>query len=132
MINIGLNNGLGTIVLGLIMATFDLFAMSFMKTTADITQAFSIGRWIRLLIFPILVYAAQPILFFLGLHNGASMTVLNLTWDIMSDLLVTAAGVLWFKESLSTFKLWGVVFGLTAVLLFVLDGGNLATPPQPP
>lgn len=120
----GLTNGFGTIILGLIMATCDLFAMSFMKTTTDITQAFSISRWVRLLIFPMIVYAVQPVLFFMGLHNGASMTVLNLTWDIMSDLLVTATGVFWFKEALSTFKLWGVVFGLTAVLLFVLDGGN--------
>ena len=119
-INIGLNNGVGTIVLGTLMAVFDLLAMTFMKVNSS-QNILGVSQWFKTLGFPSFIYALQPILFFFGLQNGATMTVLNLTWDIMSDLIVTATGVFWFKESLSVMKLWGVLFGLTAVLLFVLD-----------
>ena len=45
------------------------------------------------------------------------MIVMNLLWDLISDVLVTANGVLYFKESLSRTKAFGVMFSLLGIFL---------------
>jgi multidrug transporter EmrE-like cation transporter len=45
------------------------------------------------------------------------MIVMNLLWDLISDVLVTANGVIYFKESLSHTKTLGVVFSIMGIYL---------------
>jgi multidrug transporter EmrE-like cation transporter len=69
------------------------------------------------------LYMIQPWIFLKGL-NFTSMTVLNLSWDLLSDILVTVSGLLYFRESLTEYKLIGVLFALLAITLFALDGAS--------
>lgn len=106
-----------SILLALLLATFDLFNMSMMKNIT-IGQSPKIFMW-----FVTLLYAVQPWIFFNGLAF-TSMTVLNLSWDLISDILVTLSGVLYFRESLTEYKLVGVLFALVAITLFAFDGSS--------
>lgn len=106
-----------SILLALLLATFDLFNMSMMKNIT-IGQSPKIFMWLVTLL-----YAVQPWIFFNGLAF-TSMTVLNLSWDLISDILVTLSGVLYFRESLTEYKLVGVLFSLVAITLFAFDGSS--------
>ncbi len=50
------------------------------------------------------------------------MTALNLMWDVMSDILVTASGLFYFKEKLSYKKYIGLSFAFVAI--FLLSGDD--------
>ena len=69
--------------------------------------------------FPTLVYAVQPFIFYSALSH-TSMTVMNLLWDVLSDIFVTASGLFFFKEHLSFKKHLGVLFAFMAVFLLCL------------
>ena len=98
------------IVYGTYMATVDVFVLSLLK-------AINLG-WIgpAMMVLPTLIYAMQPWVFLTSLKYE-SMTVMNLLWDVMSDLMVTFTGLYFFKETISTTKMVGVGFGLVAVFL---------------
>jgi len=102
---------------GLLMATIDAFMLSFIK-------AFNLG-WIkdfgwfkgaRLMLLPTIVYALQPWIF-LEAMKFETLTVMNLLWDMTSDVLVTAVGLLYFEETLSPRKMLGVVMSFIAMCL---------------
>jgi multidrug transporter EmrE-like cation transporter len=46
-----------------------------------------------------------------------TLTVMNLLWDMTSDVLVTAVGLLYFEETLSPRKMLGVVLSFIAMCL---------------
>lgn len=98
------------IVYGTYMATVDVFMLSMLK-------AINLG-WINhaMIFLPTLIYAMQPWVFLASLKHE-SMTVMNLLWDVMSDLLVTFTGLYFFKEELSPTKMMGVGFAIVAVFL---------------
>lgn len=94
------------------MASIDVISLSILKY-------FSIGSikntlW---LIPAVVIYSFQPLIFLKSLaYEG--LTVMNLVWDLSSDILVTALGMLWFRESLSASKLWAVIFAFISLALF--------------
>ena len=45
------------------------------------------------------------------------MTVLNIFWDVMSDLIVTAIGFYIFGEKLSTLQCIGLALSLAGITL---------------
>ena len=45
------------------------------------------------------------------------MTVLNVLWDVISDITVTLIGVLYFGESLNTMQCIGLALSLTGITL---------------
>ncbi len=59
----------------------------------------------------------NPWIFLNGMKH-TRMTIMNLSWDIMSDLLVRAIGLFYFREQITRTKLLGVGFALTAAFLF--------------
>ena len=66
------------------------------------------------------VYALQPYIFLQSL-GYETMTVMNILWDLISDLIVTATGLLYFKEKLTPVKQLALVFAFIAILLFACD-----------
>jgi EamA domain-containing membrane protein RarD len=72
------------------------------------------------MIIALLFQSIQPWIFLKGL-NSSSMTILNLTWDLVSDILVTLMGILYFREEISGLKMIGVLFAFVSVSLFALD-----------
>jgi drug/metabolite transporter (DMT)-like permease len=62
------------------------------------------------------IYSFQPLIFYKGLEY-APMTVLNLTWDLFSDLLVCFIGFVIFKESLTPRQYIGVILAFVSIIL---------------
>ena len=105
------------IAIGGILAVFDLFNLSVLKHI-------SLGSYKKAFIWPVVfMYALQPWIFIKGL-NYTSMTVLNLSWDLISDILVTLCGIFYFRESLTNYKLFGVFFAVISIILFGIDGAS--------
>ena len=99
------------ILFGLAMASLDGIILSLLK-------AVSLG-WLgslRWMIVPTIAYAAQPWIFLQSL-KFEGLTVMNLLWDVMSDVIVTLIGLFYFGESLTWSKKLGVVLSLFSVFL---------------
>lgn len=92
------------------MALIDAFILSSIK-------AYSLGwiKW-RGVIIAMLVYAFQPLIVLESLNVG-SLIVMNLLWDVMSDVLVTVFGIVYFKEKRSNVKMLGVVLSFISLVL---------------
>jgi len=100
------------------MALIDTFMLGLIK-------AISLG-WLSsaAMIFPTVMYALQPWIFATSLKHE-SMTVMNLLWDVISDVMVTASGLVFFKEKLTNTKLLGVCLAIIAVTLMAWPGKEL-------
>ncbi len=98
------------LIYGTYMATVDVFMLSLLK-------AIHLG-WISkvFLFLPTLIYAMQPWVFLTALKYE-SLTVMNLLWDVMSDLMVTGTGLFVFKETITRTQMIGVGFALVAIIL---------------
>ena len=63
----------------------------------------------------------DPLIFYTAL-GFESMTVMNLLWDLMSDIIVTLVGLLYFKEVLPLTKKVGVVLSFISMFLMTYEG----------
>ena len=68
-----------------------------------------------------LLYVIQPFIMYRVLQMGGTVTVLNLSWDCLSSIIVTLLGVFYFKDKVKGLKLYGMMFAFLAVFLFALD-----------
>ncbi len=67
-----------------------------------------------------LIYSLQPLIFLQSLQFE-SMTVMNMLWDVMSDIYVTLIGIFYFREKISHIKMIGLSFAFIAVFLLSFD-----------
>lgn len=100
------------------MATVDTLMLSGIKIIG--TKA----KYLKWMIVPTIVYAIQPWIFLSSL-KFQTMTVMNLTWDLMSDILVTTVGLFYFGEKLGPVKSLGVFTALISIALLAYDDGTL-------
>jgi drug/metabolite transporter (DMT)-like permease len=68
------------------------------------------------MIIPTIAYAVQPWIFFSAM-KFESMIVMNLVWDLTSDLLVTLLGLFYFGEKLGRIRSIGLVLGMVSLCL---------------
>ena len=75
------------------------------------------GIWM----FPLamLVYSIQPLIFYNAL-SLESMAVMNVLWDVMSDVIVTIIGFAVFGETFTTQQCLGLAFSLIGITLLGL------------
>lgn len=102
------------IFIGLILAIIDIISMGIVKEVS--IKKFN-NNW---MIFAIILYGIQMIIFRHGLEN-VSMTTLNLTWNIFSSIVITLVGLYYFHEKISNLEKYGVLFGLISLILFSLS-----------
>jgi len=100
---------------GLVMASFDVVMLGIIKMVSK--DQVKLLRW---MILPTIMYAIQPWIF-LGSLQFESMIVMNLMWDLLSDILVTMSGFLLFKEKIGPFKKVGVIFSILAMFLLSIN-----------
>ena len=100
---------------GAIMASIDVFMLSIIKTVSG-----DVPRFIRWMVLPTVIYALQPWIFLSSLRFE-SLIVMNLMWDLISDILVTATGFLLFKERLGPYKTLGVILSFVSIVLMSLQ-----------
>jgi len=103
-----------TLGFGLTLASIDVVMMPMVK-------AITYGWPIQLLIFPILVYAMDPILFYFALKSEG-MVLMNLTWNMISNMIVTLTGVFVFRETIPGLKGFGIVLGFLALFCMTYEG----------
>lgn len=75
------------------------------------------------MIVPVLLYGASPFLFLKALEQE-TLTIMNLVWDLTSDLIVTFIGLVVFAERLPPLKLLGVVFSFIGLFLMTYEGNG--------
>jgi len=105
------NFSLLPIFLGTLMAVVDLIMMGSVKMIHQGTLSTTIG-----LPLAVIVYALEPVIF-LKAMNYEGMAVMNLIWNLMSDIIVTLQGVLIFGESIKGIR-W-VAIGMAIVSLTI-------------
>jgi multidrug transporter EmrE-like cation transporter len=93
------------------MASIDAFIFSLLKAKyLGISKAF----WIIPL--SMLVYSTQPLMFYSSL-SIESMTVMNILWNVMSNIIVSLIGIFLFGEVLSINQYVGIIFSLIGITL---------------
>jgi multidrug transporter EmrE-like cation transporter len=102
---------------GLLMAMVDVFMLSLVKTVS------MDSKLIRWMVIPTILYAIQPWIFLQSLQFE-SLIIMNLMWDVMSDILVTLTGLILFKETIGPYKLVGVLLSFVSITLMSLDDGG--------
>jgi hypothetical protein len=86
-----------------------------------IIKGVSIGWDVRWMVVPFLLYAASPFIFLVGLR-GETLTILNLVWDLTSDIVVTFIGLALFAEKISSVKKIGVALSFISLVLMTYEG----------
>lgn len=79
------------------------------------------GRW--MLPLASIIYAMQPLVFFQSL-SLESMTIMNILWDVMSDVIVAIIGIYVFGESLSKIQVIGLILSLSGITLLGFKDDN--------
>ena len=102
---------------GLTMALIDVFMLSIVKSVSLDSR---IVKW---MVIPTVMYALQPWIFLQSLQFE-SLIIMNLMWDVISDVLVTLTGLILFKESIGPYKLVGVLLSFISITLMSLDDGG--------
>lgn len=80
-------------------------------------------KHIAWLLLPMMMYALQPVLFYLSVHYE-TLTVMNLLWDVISDVMITSIGIFLFKEIIGPYKKLGVIFSFLSIILMSLNDGT--------
>jgi hypothetical protein len=102
------------IVFGLGMASIDVIMMSTVKQVT--LGALPVRTGIP---FATLIYALEPLLFWQSMVlTGESMTIMNLIWDLTSDILITLLGIFWFGEKVVGLRVVAVCLSLVALTIF--------------
>ena len=86
-----------------------------------VIKGVSIGWSKWLMIIPVLLYASSPFIFLQALSRE-SLTIMNLVWDLSSDVVVTLIGLVVFAEKISPVKLLGVISGMVSLILLTYEG----------
>jgi multidrug transporter EmrE-like cation transporter len=103
-----------TIFFGLTFGLLDSIALPMVKRVSN-------GADYRWMILPMLMYAASPFIFLEALKEE-TLTIMNLVWDLTSDLVVTFIGIFFFMEKISHVRLVGVVLSLLSLSLMAYEG----------
>ena len=97
-----------------LMATMDAVVLAWIK---DYALGLVSWKFVPLAMF---MYGLQPYIFLQSMRYE-SMTVMNIMWDLISDVLVTATGLLYFKEKLTPVKHGALGLAFVSILLFACD-----------
>jgi drug/metabolite transporter (DMT)-like permease len=104
-----------TLGFGALLALIDSISLPILKGV-------KMNEWPRwLLSIPICLYALDPIIFYTALGTE-SLTIMNIVWDLMSDVIVTIIGIFFFKEVLPLSKKIGVGMSFIGLFLMTYEG----------
>jgi drug/metabolite transporter (DMT)-like permease len=100
--------------------------MAFIDTIVlSLFKGYSSGliTWKAVIPFGMALYSLHPFIFLKALKYE-SMTVMNLLFDVISDISVTIMGLFYFKEEISKMKLVGIFFAFIGIVLLSYDSVN--------
>jgi multidrug transporter EmrE-like cation transporter len=105
-------NGLTT---GLLLAINDAISLGITK---NIYLKNTEYYWIFV---PVILYCLQIFIFYYGLHK-TPMSILNITWNLISNVLVTIIGIYYFGEKINNLKAIALGFAFVSIILFGIEG----------
>jgi len=97
---------------GIFMALLDVIMMASAKLVSLDVIPYGVG-----LPLATLAYAFQPFLFIKALQFE-DMVVVNLIWNLASDVIITAVGLFYFREKISDLRWVAMFFSLVSIALF--------------
>jgi multidrug transporter EmrE-like cation transporter len=100
------------IVFGVAMALVDVVMMFTAKFVHLGTIPYSIGLPVAMA-----AYSVQPYVFIKGM-NYEGMAVMNLIWNLSSNVIITLAGVFLFKESIRGLRWVAILMSVFSLGLF--------------
>ena len=104
-----------TILYGILLASMDVIMMPITKMVSRGTL--SLG-WMA---FATLVYALDPWIFLQSL-KGETMTIMNMVWNMASNIVITYTGLVLFGEKISIVKSIGIALSFISILLMTYEG----------
>ena len=99
------------IFFGIVMATIDIIMMSSVKMISQGTMPSSWGVPLS-----VGIYALEPLIF-LKAMKYEGMTVTNLVWNLMSDIVVTLQGIFIFGESIKGLRWVAICMSIFSLCL---------------
>lgn len=96
---------------GVVMALIDTGMLGLVKEISK-----NSAKALSLMIIPTIAYAIQPWVFLSSL-GVESLTVMNLMWDLLSDVLVSLVGIFYFGEKIGNVKMFGLILGMISLAL---------------
>ena len=111
-------NSINGLLVGLVLAINDVFSFGLTKSIYLQNGIFKQKYW---LIIPVILYGLQILIFYYGLGK-TSMSVLNITWNLISNVLVTLIGIYYFGEKINNLKTIALGFAFVSIILFGIDG----------
>lgn len=105
------------LAIGVILALIDSTVLPIVKKihTGELDQNY--------IIVAMFIYALAPLIFLMGL-NYASLTVMNITWDLASDVFVTFIGLVILREGIGVRSAFGLIFAVISILLLLSDDNS--------
>ncbi len=100
--------------------------MAFIDTIVlSLFKAYSLDqiKWRAVIPIGMVLYSLHPYIFLQSLKYE-SMTVMNLLFDVISDITVTFVGLFYFKEGITKIKALGLVFAFIGITLLSWDSIN--------
>jgi multidrug transporter EmrE-like cation transporter len=76
----------------------------------------SSAKYAGLMIIPTLAYAVQPWVF-LSAMKTETMTIMNISWDLLSVVLVSLVGIFYFGEKIGRVQMVGLVLAFISLTL---------------
>ncbi len=95
----------------LVMALIDVMMFPIVKNV----QLGYFNMW--WLIIAVLLYSVQPIILYNAL-SYSNVLVLNISWDLLSDILVSLMALFILKEQISRDSQIGLLFAIIAIYFF--------------
>jgi multidrug transporter EmrE-like cation transporter len=105
---------LRTLGFGSLLAFNDIVMMPFVKQI--------VGGWpFAYILFPMLAYALDPLIFFFAM-KGEGMALMNLVWNLISNVIITFTGIVMFKEVVPPTKMIGIALSFVALFFMTYEG----------
>ena len=101
---------LRTLFYGVVFGLLDAIGLPTIKAVSTGGLSF---KW---MVLPFVLYASSPFILLKGLA-GETLTILNLIWDLSSDLIITIIGLFFFGETIGYTKGLGVCLSFVALFL---------------
>jgi len=67
-----------------------------------------------------ILYGIQPLIFLNALGNE-SMSIMNLLWDVMSNIFVSLIGIYYFNETISNMKYLGIILSIISLTILSIE-----------
>ena len=88
------------------------------STVLSLLKAYNIGwiKWNGVILISMLIYSIHPIIFLESLKTNG-LIIMNLLFDVISDIIITCVGLFYFSEKLTSIKKVGVSLSIISVIL---------------